>query len=136
MRPKQLLLLSKCFSNKTRCEKLSWMVYIFLTQVVMVLLIYIYVRSLDKYDIQTALSLRPTSDIPFPAVTISPKNTMVDPMGYVKRSGNTVGREKLPEKGMFSGEIFSQETCYRCLIRAMIHDNPPMRSPVQACHRT
>ena len=112
------------------------MVYIILTQAFMILLIYIYLRSIIKYDIQTALSLRPTSDIPFPAVTLSPKNTMVDPMGYVKRSGNTVGLEKLPEKGLFSVDIFSQETCYRCPIRAIIHDNPPMRSPVQACHRT
>ena len=77
------------------------MFYITIVHVAMSAFIYMSILSMDEYDIHTALSLRPTADVPFPMVTISQMGDRFDRMGHTKKSGNQVAREQLPERGLF-----------------------------------
>ena len=62
--------------------------------------IYMSILSMEKYDIYTALSLRPTREVPFPMVTISYAGDKFDRMGHTKKSDNHVAVEKLPKRGL------------------------------------
>ena len=57
-----------------------------------------HVASIEEYPIRTKITLRPTSEIPFPAVIVD-LSEMPDPLGYVRKSGNMVSTEELPQKG-------------------------------------
>ena len=59
----------------------------------------LHVDSLEEYPIRTKISLRPTEDSPFPAVIVD-LSEMPDPMGYIKKSGNMVTWDQLPQKGV------------------------------------
>ena len=77
------------------------MIYITIVHVAMSTFIYMSILSMKHYEIYTALSLRPTAEVPFPMVTISQLSDRFDRMGHTKKSGNKVTREQLPEKGLF-----------------------------------
>ena len=64
----------------------------------MSIVIHTYLSGTVEYDAFTTIGLRPTSDIPFPALTIS-LNPTADPMALTKQSGNTVGTMDLPQEG-------------------------------------
>ena len=75
-----------------------------------------HIRFVDDNDIVAHISLRPMSEVPFPSVTVS-LGDVPDPMGYVKQSGNMVGLQGMPQKGLLLKElrpisIVSRDFCW------------------------
>ena len=86
--------------------------YILLVKAAMIAFIYIAAHSIKQYDIHTGLSLRPTSEVPFPAIFIHQKGSEFDPLRQLKQSGNLVKQEDLPETGLLG--IFNVTQCQSC----------------------
>ena len=57
-----------------------------------------YLLSVKDFDVVTEVFLRPTSEIPFPAVVVASRE-LPDPMAWTKGSGYIVPAEDLPEEG-------------------------------------
>ena len=62
--------------------------------------IVVNLTSMEEYVFNTEISLRPISEVPFPAVIID-NNDLNDPMAKTKTSGNIVTMEQLPQEGDF-----------------------------------
>ena len=66
---------------------------------VMCLIIYQDLSDMAKHNIRTQISLRPTSEIQFPAITLTLSDA-AGPMSVIKQSGNLIPREVLPKEGL------------------------------------
>ena len=82
---------------------LAWLSFTLMVVLVMCLIIYQDLRDMAKHNIRTQISLRhylrPTSEIPFPAITLTLSDA-ADPMSIIKQSGNLIPREALPKEGL------------------------------------
>lgn len=57
------------------------------------------VASINAKEEETVISLRPLEQVPFPAVILNLGGS-IDPMGYVRNSGDAVKEEDFPEQGI------------------------------------
>ena len=74
----------------------------------MCLIIYQDMTDMARRSIDLKINLRPTSEVPFPAITITLSDAL-DPMKVAKQSGNLISRDLLPQQGLsyrFEADVF------------------------------
>ena len=98
--------LMKCFQG---CfEILAWLSFTLLVVIVMCLIIYQDMTDMARHSINSKINLRPTSEVPFPAITITLSDAS-DPTKVAKQSGNLIWRDLLPQQGLsyrFEADVF------------------------------
>ena len=55
---------------------------------------------------ETIINLRPLEEVPFPSVILNTGGS-IDPMGFVRRSGDMIKEEDFPKEGKSNTDIIS-----------------------------